>query len=48
MSPFVVWLDETLGPPWSGLVVLTMIGALSVFATYVGLQTLYWIYRDKQ
>jgi hypothetical protein len=47
VSPFVRWLDETLGPPWSGLVVLTLIGALSAFSAYVSIRTIHHVYRDK-
>lgn len=47
MSPFVVWLDQTLGPPWSGLVVLAMVGSLSGFAAYMAIRTLHHVYRDK-
>lgn len=44
---FVLWLDETLGPPWSGLVLLSMIGSLVTFSAYVAVQTTNYIYRDK-
>lgn len=47
VSPFVVWLDQTLGPPWSGLVVLAMVGSLSGFAAYMAIRTLHHVYRDK-
>jgi len=47
VSPFVLWLDETLGPPWSGLVVLAMIGSLSAFSVYVSIRTIHHVYRDK-
>jgi len=47
MSPFVLWLDQTLGPPWSGLVVLAMIGSLSAFSVYVSIRTIHHVYRDK-
>lgn len=47
MSPFTLWLDETLGPPWSGLVMITIVGALSGFSAYVAIQTIHHVYRDK-
>jgi fluoride ion exporter CrcB/FEX len=46
-STFVRWLDQTLGPPWSGLVVLALIGALTTFSAYVAVQTINYVYRDK-
>jgi hypothetical protein len=47
MSPFVAWLDHTLGPPWSGLVVLGIVGALVGFSAYVSVQTVNYVFRDK-
>ena len=47
MSPFIVWLDQNIGPPWSGLVVLAMVGSLSAFSAYVSVRTIHHIYRDK-
>jgi len=47
VSPFVLWLDQALGPPWSGLVVLAMIGSLSAFSAYVAIRTIHYVYRDK-
>lgn len=47
MSPFVLWLDAAVGPPWSGLVVLGIVGALSLFSAYVSIKTIDYIYRDK-
>jgi len=47
LSPFVIWLDTTLGPPWSGLVVLAMIGSLTTLSAYVAVRTIYYVYRDK-
>ena len=47
VSPFVIWLDRVLGPPWSGLVVLAMVGSLSGFAAYMAIRTIHHIYRDR-
>lgn len=43
----IVWLDETIGPPWSGLVMLVLFGCLSVFSAYVAIETINYVYRDK-
>lgn len=47
VSPFVLWLDQTLGPPWSGLVMIALVGSLSAFSAYVAIQTIHYVYRDK-
>jgi hypothetical protein len=41
------WLDATLGPPWSGLVLLALIGSLVGLSAGVAIQTIHFIYRDK-
>lgn len=44
---FPLWLDQTVGPPWSGLVVLGMVGALAAFSAYVSVRTIAYVYRDR-
>ena len=46
-NPFVLWLDTAVGPPWSGLILLAMVGGLSALSAYVGVKTVHHIYRDK-
>ena len=40
-SRFVVWLDQTLGPPWSGFCVLALIGLMQWLAVWAVLRTMY-------
>jgi hypothetical protein len=47
VSPFTLWLDQVLGPSWSGLVVLAMVGSLSALSAYVTVRTLNHVWRDK-
>ena len=44
---FAHWLDASLGPPWSGLVLLGMIGTLSATAAWAAVSTIHYVYRDK-
>jgi hypothetical protein len=44
---FAYWLDQTLGPPWSGLVMLGLVGSLSAFSAYVAVQTIRYVFRDE-
>ena len=47
MSPFALWLDAAVGPPWSGLVLLAIMGCFSGCSTYVAIKIVDHIYRDK-
>jgi hypothetical protein len=47
VSPFAIWLDAAVGPPWSGLALLATMGALSGAAVYVSIKVLDRIARGK-
>lgn len=44
---FAHWLDATIGPPWSGLVMLAMIGALCATSAWATVETVNYVFRDK-
>jgi len=42
---FAKWLDQTVGPPWSGLILLAMVGALSGLSAWASIRTIRHVFR---